>query len=153
MSGSFTSWAAWALATLGFAQWLGGGIGTLLSTRAVFRHASGTPLAGQIAAEALRSLARLIWVSTLLLAGAAALGMRGRPLSAWLCALALFAAGELVVTPTLRRMREAMGGSTENVPKEDPRRKRFGALHGVSMLLLLGQLVCAAAGLLTNSPQ
>jgi hypothetical protein len=136
-----------ALALLGAALWLGGGVGTLLSTRAAFRHAGGTPVAGQIAADALRSLARLTWASLALLALAAALGARA-PLYAWLPGAALFLAGELGVKPALRKMRQDAGGSIEHLPAGDARRKQFGALHGVSMLLLLGQLLCAAATLL-----
>jgi hypothetical protein len=136
-----------SLALLGAALWLGGGVGTLLSTRAAFRHAGGTPVAGQIAADALRSLSRLVWASLALLALAAALGARA-PMYGWLPGAALFLAGELGVKPALQRMRRDASGSIETLAKDDPRRKRFGALHGVSMLLLLGQLLCAAFALL-----
>ena len=54
----------------------------------------------------------------------------------------------LAVRPAIRRLRDQLGGSVEKVATDDPRRKRFGALHGISMLLLLLQLACAATALL-----
>jgi hypothetical protein len=136
-----------ALAALGLALWLGGGLGVMLSTRAVFRNLRGQPLAGTIAAEMLRGLAALTALALVLLVLATALGLRGFAVAAWIAGALVFGASELIVKRALHRMREEMGGSTEKVPAGDPRRKRFGALHGVSMLLLLVQLACAAAAL------
>ena len=136
-----------ALAALGLALWLGGGLGVMLSTRAVFRNLRGQPLAGRIAAEMLRGLSALTAIALVLLALATILGLRGFPVAAWIAGSLVFGASELLVKRALHALRDEMGGSTENVPAGDPRRKRFGALHGVSMLLLLVQLVCAAAAL------
>src|SRR5262249_30336605 len=136
-----------AVAAVGLALWLGGGIGTLLSTRAVFKHARGQPLAGQIAADALRSLAWLIWVSVVLVLAAGPPGLRGAPSLLSGCATGLFLVGELAIKPMIRELRAAAGGSAESLGADDPRRKQFGKLHGVSMLLLLGQLACALAAL------
>jgi hypothetical protein len=136
-----------ALGAVGLGLWLGGGVGTALSTRAIFKHARGQPLAGQIAADALRSLAWLTWLSVVLVLAADALGMRGAP--SWLsgCSTGLFLVGELAIKPMIRELRAAAGGSAESLGADDPRRKQFGKLHGISMLLLVGQLACALAAL------
>jgi hypothetical protein len=140
-----------ALAELGLALWLGGGVGTLQSTRAVFRHLKGQPMAGTIAADALAALSRLTWISIALVAAGFWLAEPGAARWPALGAALLHFASDLFVRPTLRRMRAELGGSIEHAAPDDPRRKRFGALHGVSMLLLLGQLVGAAASLILLS--
>jgi hypothetical protein len=43
-------------------------------------------------------------------------------------------------------MRAAMG-PIDAVPPDDPRRKAFGALHGISMLILLIGMIAAAASI------
>jgi hypothetical protein len=47
----------------------------------------------------------------------------------------------------IRAFRDQLGGSIEGLDALDPRRKRWGALHGASVLLLLAQIACAGAGL------
>jgi len=47
----------------------------------------------------------------------------------------------------IRAFRDQLGGSLEGLDALDPRRKRWGALHGASVLLLLAQIACAGAGL------
>ena len=133
-----------ALATLGLGLWLGSGIGITLGTRIAFKLAGGTPLAGQIAAESLSTLSKVTWAAIALIAAAALLGVRGAWLWPVLGAALAFLVSQLAVTPVLRRMRQAAGGSMENLSKDDPQRRRFGMLHGVSMLLLLAQLAGAA---------
>jgi len=52
---------------------------------------------------------------------------------------------QLVVSPKIERLREAMGDSIESIAPTDPRRTSFGALHGVSVALLGVALLGAAA--------
>ena len=143
--------AARALASFGLALWFGGGVGTLLSTRVVFAATSGTPLAGTLAAGLLKRYTLLASAALALLCGSWLCGLRGVITAAWLIGGALFLISELVVWPAVRRLRTAMGGSRDNVPEGDPRRRRFGMLHGVSMLLIFAELICAAAALLALS--
>ena len=143
--------AARALASFGLALWFGGGVGTLMATRVVFAQTSGTPLAGSLAAGLLKRYTLLTSVALALLIGSWLLGLRGLITAAWVAGGVLFLISELVIWPAVRRLRVAMGGSRDNVPKEDPRRRRFGLLHGISMLLIFLELVCAAAALLALS--
>ena len=143
--------AARALASFGLALWFGGGVGTLLSTRVVFANTSGTPMAGTLAAGLLKRYTWLASAALALLIGSWLLGLRGAITAAWAAGGVLFLISELAIWPAVRRLRTAMGGSRDNVPKEDPRRRRFGMLHGVSMLLIFLELGCAAAAILALS--
>jgi hypothetical protein len=65
-----------------------------------------------------------------------------------LCFLCVFFQGFAVVVDALtRRARRLAGGAIDALPPADPRRRRFAALHGIAMLLLLLQVLAAGAGL------
>ena len=57
----------------------------------------------------------------------------------------LLAAVQSVVDLKIRTIRASSAVSISELDRSDPVRKRFGMLHGVSMLLLVGQAVCAVA--------
>jgi hypothetical protein len=50
----------------------------------------------------------------------------------------------------VRRIRRELGGSVGSLDPADPRRRRFGALHGLSMLLLFGQVALGTVGLVVQ---
>ena len=84
--------------------------------------------------------------------GVFAIAELARPLPGWtrwlgLAAGVLYAVSQFAVRPALRRLRASMGGSTDGVAEADPRRRRFGMLHGVSMLLFAVQLPLVAIAL------
>jgi hypothetical protein len=72
----------------------------------------------------------------------------GVEVAAWLGAgCLLLQAAAIPVDSATRRIRRTLGGSVDALAPEDPRRRRFGALHGLAMLLLLVQILLSAAAL------
>lgn len=87
------------------------------------------------------------------LAGAvacAAVAMRGSRFTKgrWAAAVLLLAAGiaSVVLRAKIGAMREALG-PIDALAADDPGRRAFGALHGVSMIVMLVGLLAAAASL------
>ena len=80
------------------------------------------------------------------LVASALLGARGA--STWFgaaCVVVQLVA--IAVDRATRKLRRDLGGNVDMLGPEDPRRRRFGALHGIAMLLLLLQIVAAGAGI------
>ena len=134
-----------ALRTLGLSIWFGGGIAVLFGTRAVFAAAGSRKQGGLFSGALLRSFDWLRLPALCAICAAVLLGPHKAGVAVLLANL--YVAGVLVDL-RLRRLRDALGGSTEGLEAGDPRRKRFGALHGVSVLLLLAQIAAAGFGLL-----
>jgi hypothetical protein len=137
---------AFALRSIALAIWAAGGASTLLATSAIFARAETRKQAGDFAGAVLvRSLwLRLAAIALQILA--LLLGVRG--IANWFAlGAAILTAAESTVQQTVRRMRRDLGGSVDALDADDPRRRRFGALHGVAMLLLLGQIVLGLIGL------
>ena len=57
----------------------------------------------------------------------------------------VFGATEIAVDLRIRAIREASIIPISSLSPNDPVRRRFGALHGISSILLLAQVVAAAA--------
>ena len=127
------------LQRLALALWLGGGLAVPYGTRAIFAAARTRQEAGLFAGAVLRGYhwlqlaALLLWFASL---GAARLPSA----AAALCTVLSFP-----VDARLHRMRD--------LEPADPRRKGFGPLHGLSVLLLIAQVLAAAAGLLLSPAQ
>jgi hypothetical protein len=75
-----------------------------------------------------------------------AAGVEGRPRgrtllrAAFLAGMGVLAAASMFgVTPRMERLRVSAGPSISALPPEDPVRRQFGMLHGVSTVLLLGE--------------
>ncbi|HEX9575877.1 MAG TPA: hypothetical protein VF994_17405 [Myxococcales bacterium] len=135
-----------ALRSLALAVWFGGGIATVLATSAVFAKAETRKVAGDFAGAILRRANLLRGVAALTFGLAVLLGAAG--IATWLgagCLLLQVAA--IPVDAATRRFRRALGGNVDALAPEDPRRRRFGALHGLAMLLLLLQVLLSAAAL------
>lgn len=128
------------------ALWFGGGLAVLLGTRSIFRSAADRRQGGIFSGAVLASFLSLRWVAVALTAIACAFA---RPSPAlWAAAAAVLTIVHAPLDLRIRALREQLGGSTEGLAADDPRRKRWGALHGASVLLLLAQIACGAAGLL-----
>lgn len=142
-----TAQLAAGLRSLALGIWFGGGLAMLLATRAIFARAGSRALAGSISGEALLRFQLLRGLAAVLLGAAALLGARSLATVLGLgCILLQLASSP--VDSRLRKLRTDLGGSTEGLADDDPRRKQFGVLHGVSVLLLLAQIALAAAALL-----
>ena len=135
------------LRALALAIWFGGGLAMLLATRAIFARAGSRALAGSISGEALLRFQLLRGFAAVLLGGSALLGGRGLATVLGLGCI-LFQLASSPVDTRLRKLRVELGGSTEGLAEGDPRRKQFGVLHGISVLLLLAQIALAAVAIL-----
>jgi len=135
-----------ALRSLALAVWFGGGIATVLATSAVFARAESRKVAGDLAGAILLRTNRLRGVAALVFGISVLLGAAG--IATWLGGgCLLLQAAAIPVDSAARRIRRALGGNVDALAPEDPRRRRFGALHGVAMLLLLSQVLLSAAAL------
>jgi hypothetical protein len=132
--------------SLAFAVWLGGGLAVLSSTRAVFARLPTRREAGDVSGAILERFSSQQVAAAALFGISVLLG--GPNASTYFGAGAtLLLLVSLPVDQKIRKLRAELGGSTEGLAADDPRRKQFGALHGVSVLLLLGQIVCAGVAL------
>src|SRR6059058_4937505 len=133
-----------ALRSLSLALWFGGGLAIFFATSAVFAKAESRKLAGDFAGAILLRTNRLRILAALLFVLAAVLGASGP--ANWLGAgCLLLQAAAIPVDAATRRLRRAIGGEVDALADSDPRRRRFGALHGIAMLLLLLQVLLGAA--------
>ena len=57
----------------------------------------------------------------------------------------MFAASQALVDLRIRAIRYATATPISDLDRDDPIRRRFGILHAISMALLLGQAITAAA--------
>jgi len=116
----------------------------------VFQRAPDRKVAGDLAGAILArtGLARSVAVALLVIA--ILLGARGGAVDLAIgCAvLQALAVGADLQT---RKARQAAGGSIDALPPGDPLRRRFAALHGVAMLVLLLQVLAAGIGLALTS--
>ena len=62
-----------------------------------------------------------------------------------LVAALIFAAGQIFADLRVRAIRGAAAAPIHSLSTSSPVRRQFGMLHGVSMLLLLGQILAAAS--------
>ncbi len=136
-----------AIRALALAVWFGGGIATLLATSALFARAGSRKLAGDLAGAILARTNAMRSVAALVFGLAALLGAGG--IATWLGgACLLIQAAAIPVDAAARKVRRELGGDVDALQPDDPRRRRFGALHGLSMLLLLLQVLLSAAALI-----
>jgi hypothetical protein len=127
------------------AIWVGGGLAVVLGTRSIFRAAATRREGGLFSGAVLGSFFHLRWAAVALTAIAWLLARTQA--SWWAVAAAVLTVLHAPLDGRVRSLREQLGGSTEGLDPADPRRKRWGALHGASVLLLLAQIACGAIGL------
>jgi hypothetical protein len=134
------------LAKLVHAVWLGAGAFILLVATAVFRAAGDPITAGNVVGAMLTRWHYLALAAPLILL--AREWNRSRPrLLALLFAAILLASLQSLADVKIRAIRESSYSPISDLPRESPTRRRFGMLHGASSLLLVGQVLIAAAAL------
>jgi hypothetical protein len=127
------------------AIWAGGGLSVALGTRSIFRAAETRRQGGLFSGAVLGRFLELRWAAVALTVVAWA--FQRTPGLWWATAAAALTLAQAPLDARIRALREQLGGSTEGLDRSDPRRKRWGALHGASVLILFAQIACAAAGL------
>lgn len=115
----------------------------MLSAQAAFRAAGNTSTAADVVGSMLTR-----WHYIALAAPLALFALelrRARPMILILLFVAIvLAAGQAFVDLRIRSIRASSPVSISSLEKSDPVRRRFGALHGASMMLLLAQTLIAA---------
>jgi uncharacterized membrane protein len=137
------------------ALWVGGGAAiSFIAAPAVFDKAGSRRLAGEIVGQILRRFdvyvlvagpIALILAALLMMAGTVGVSRTltlQLGLVAGMLGLALYS--RFALTPEIRKLRDRLGDQLDQLPREDPRRRAFGRLHGFSVLCLLGEIVLGA---------
>lgn len=132
------------------ALWAGSGFFLMLAASAAFR-ASPNPTAAADVVGAM--LARWHYIALAAPLALFVMGLRHarRAMLITLFVAIVLASLQAVVDLQIRSIRAATVVPVSSLDREHPLRKRFGALHGVSMLLLVCQTVAAAAVVLSSS--
>jgi hypothetical protein len=140
-----------ALQRLIAALWLGSAFFLMLSASAAFRAAGNTSVAADVVGSMLTR-----WHYIALAAPLALFALelrRARPLILVVLFVAIvLAAGQSFVDLRIRAIRQSSPIPISELDRTDPVRRRFGALHGISMVLLLSQAILAAAVVLSAHP-
>ncbi len=139
-----------ALQRLIAALWLGSAFFLMLSAQAAFRAAGNTSIAADVVGSMLTR-----WHYIALAAPLALFALelrRARPLILIVLFTAIvLAAGQAFVDLRIRSIRASSPVSISSLERTDPVRRRFGALHGLSMVLLLAQTLIAAGVVFAGS--
>jgi hypothetical protein len=141
-----------ALQRLIAALWLGSAFFLMLSASAAFRAAGNTSIAADVVGSILTRWHYIALAAPLLLF---ALELRrARPLILIVLFVAIIlAAGQSFVDLRIRAIRQSSPIAISELDRTDPVRRRFGALHGISMMLLLSQAILAAAVVMAAHPR
>ena len=138
-----------AIARLIQALWLGSGIFLLLTASAAFNAASNTTDAANVVGAVLARWHYIALLAPLLLMFLE--WRRSRPAMLVILFVAILMASFQALADT--RIRVIRGNSfvpISSLPHDDPVRQRFGMLHGLSSLLLIGQVIAAGAAVATR---
>jgi len=131
------------------ALWLGSGAFLLLAASAAFGAASNTTDAANVVGAILTR-----WHYIALLAPLALLFLewrRSRPAMLVLLFVAiLLASFQALLDTRIRMMRLDSIVPISSLPHDDPVRRHFGLLHGMSSLFLIGQVIAAGAAVGTR---
>lgn len=136
------------------ALWVGGGAAiSFLVAPVVFERAGSRTLAAEIVGQVLRRFDRYVLIAGPAACLAVLLEMAGTlggsrtialrlALMAAMVGLALYS--RFAILPQIQQLRAELGEDLDRAPRQDERRMRFGRLHGVSVLCLLGEIVLGA---------
>jgi hypothetical protein len=131
------------------AIWLGSGVFLLLTASAAFNAASNTTDAANVVGAVL-----VRWHYIALLAPLALMFLewrRSRPIMLMILFVAvLLASFQGLLDTRIRMIRESSPVPISSLSSNDPVRRQFGMLHGMSSLLLIGQVIAAAAVVATR---
>ena len=125
-------------------MWFGGGAFLLVAAAPAAFSAAPSAMAADVVGAMLTRWHYLALIAPLIL-----LGLQWRQPRVWMFAVLfaalLLAAGEATIDVRIRAMRVASPVPISSLPRQHPLRHRFGLLHGVSSILLLGQVLLAGA--------
>ena len=131
------------------AIWLGSGVFLMLSASAAFSAASNQTDAANVVGAILTRWHYIALFAPLLLMFLE--WRRARPVMLVILFIAiLFASFQALLDTRIRIMRTESFVPISSLPHNDPVRKQFGMLHGISQLFLLGQVIAAAAAVATR---
>jgi hypothetical protein len=125
------------------ALWLGSAFFLMLAASAAFRASPNSTTAADVVGAMLNRWHYIALAAPLILLGLELRHARKLVLIALFVGIVL-AAAQALVDLRIRTIRSASITPISELAKDDPVRRRFGALHGVSMLLLLLQTISAA---------
>lgn len=125
------------------ALWFGSAFFLMLAASAAFRAAPNAAVAADVVGAMLTRWHYIALAAPLFLFAMAL--RRPRKVLVIVLFLALvLAAAQALVDLQIREIRQGALAPISSLDREDPLRRRFGALHGVSMMLLLLQTIAAA---------
>jgi len=131
------------------ALWLGSGVFLMLTASAAFNAASNTTDAANVVGAVLTR-----WHYIALLAPLSLMFLewrRSRPVMLVILFIAvLFASVQGLLDTRIRMIRDRSAAPISSLSPDDPLRRQFGMLHGMSSLLLIGQVIAAAAVVATR---
>jgi hypothetical protein len=126
------------------ALWLGSAFFLMLAASAAFRAAPNPTAAADVVGAMLSRWHYIALAAPLLLFALELQRARRLVLIAVFTGL-LLAAGQVFVDLRIRTIRLSSAAPISSLDRNDPLRRHFGALHGMSMVLLLMQALAAAA--------
>ena len=125
------------------ALWFGSAVFLMLAASAAFRSSPNSTVAADVVGSMLGRWHYIALAAPLALFALELRHARRLVLIVLFAAIVL-AAAQTFVDLRIRSMRASSAVSMSELPKTDPVRRRFGALHGISMTLLLAQAIAAA---------
>ena len=126
------------------ALWLGSGVFLLLTASAAFNAASNTTDAANVVGAVLVRWHYIALFAPLLLMFLE--WRRSRPVMLVILFIAvLFASFQALLDTRIRMIRDSSAAPISSLSPGDPIRRQFGMLHGMSSMLLIGQVIAAAA--------
>jgi hypothetical protein len=131
------------------ALWLGSGVFLMLTASAAFSAAGNATDAANVVGAVLTRWHYIALLAPLLLLFLE--WRRSRPAMLVILFIAiLLASFQSLLDTRIRVMRGDSIVPISSLPHDDPVRQRFGMLHGISQLFLLGQVIAAAAVVATR---
>jgi hypothetical protein len=128
------------------AIWLGSGVFLLLAAQAAFKTAPSSTAAAALVGALLGR-----WHYIALAAPIALLILEWRRVRSLVLVIifagVVFAAAQAMIDLRIRSIRASSPVPISELSRQDPVRRNFGMLHGISTLLLLAQIATAAAAL------
>ena len=132
-----------ALSRLIAALWFGSAVFLMLAASAAFRSSPNSTVAADVVGAMLNRWHYIALAAPLALF-ALELRQARKLVLIVLFAAIVIAAAQAFVDLKIRTIRISSPIPMSELPKEDPLRRRFGALHGLSMMFLLAQAIAAA---------
>jgi hypothetical protein len=131
------------------AVWLGSGVFLILSATAAFSAASNPTDAANVVGAVLTRWHYIALLSPLLLMFLE--WRRSRPVMLVILFVAvLLASFQALLDTRIRMMRTESFPPISSLPSNDPVRRQFGILHGISQLFLIGQVIAVGTAIATR---